>query len=124
MRAYFLHTMIRKWVDNEVYFGPDRRKRGLGKRWGDRRGYDDAGEPPPLSAVLRRLRVHLSDTAAPEDRRRVYDMAKFAAGEAERQGLSSCAEPLREALSLIKSGDYAAADRLVMQAQAALNTPV
>ena len=46
--------MKRKWVDNEVYFGPDRRRGGLGKRWGDKRSYDDAGVPPPLGAVLLR----------------------------------------------------------------------
>lgn len=123
LRGYFSHTMSRKWVDNEVYFGPNRRTRGLGKRWGDRRSHDDSEEPPTLSAVLRRLRVHLSNSTTSEDRRRLYDMAKFAAAEAEHHRLPECARPLREALTLIKTGDYAAADRLVMQAQAAFNTP-
>jgi len=115
--------MSRKWVDNEVYFGPDRRTRGLGKRWGDRRTYDDAAEPPPLGAVLRRLRVHLGNIATPEDRRRAHDLARFAATEAERQHLPGCADPLREVMALIVQGDYAAADDRVMQAQAAINTP-
>ena len=116
--------MNRKWVDNEVYFGPDRRKGGLGKRWGDRRTFDDASDPPPLSAVLRRLRIHLSDIQTPEDRRHAYDLAHFAGVEAERQQLHACADALREALTLIAHGDHAGADARVMQAQAAFNNPV
>lgn len=115
--------MNRKWVDNEVYFGPDRRKGGLGKRWGDRRTYDDAAEPPPLGAVMRRVRVQLNSIASADDRRRVYGLAKFAASEAERQHLPACADHLREALNLITSGDYMGADAAIMQAQAAFNGP-
>lgn len=116
--------MNRKWVDNEVYFGPDRRKGGLGKRWGDRRYFDDAADqPPPLGAVLRRLRVHLSDIVTADDRRRTYDLARFAASEAERQHLPLCADPLREVLTLITQGDYVTADTRVMQAQSAFNGP-
>lgn len=115
--------MNRKWVDNEVYFGPDRRKTGLGKRWGDRRTVNDAGDAPPLSAVLRRLRVRLNDISTADDRRRTYELARFAAAEAERQHMPDCADPLREVLTLIVQGDYARADSLVMQAQAAFNNP-
>src|SRR5512134_2377783 len=115
--------MNRKWVDNEVYFGPDRRKTGLGKRWGDRRSFNDAGDAPPLGTVLRRLRVHLSDITTPDDRRRTYELARFAAAEAERQHMPACADALRGVLTLITAGDYARADSLVMQAQAAFNNP-
>jgi len=115
--------MIRKWVDNEVYFGPNRRKGGLGKRWGDRRTFDDAGEPPPLSAVMRRLRVHLSSIATPEDRDRAHEFAQFAASEAERQKLPACASALREAMTLIDTGDFDGADARVLQAQSAFNSP-
>ena len=115
--------MNRNWVDNEVYFGPNRRKAGLGKRWGDRRSFDDAGEAPPLGAVLRRLRVHLSNIRTREEQRRAYELARFAATEAERQRMPACADPLREVLTLITSGAYARADALVMQAQAAFNNP-
>ena len=115
--------MNRKWVDNEVYFGPDRRKSGLGKRWGDRRSFDDAGDAPPLGAVLRRLRVRLSDITTADDRRRTYELARFAASEAERQHMPACADPLREVLTLITSGDYVTADARVMEAQAAFNGP-
>jgi hypothetical protein len=115
--------MSRKWVDNEVYFGPDRRKGGLGKRWGDKRSYDDAGEPPPLGAVMRRLRVQLNGVASSDDRRRVFDLARFATSEAERQHLTGCADYLRTVLDAIKIGDFTAADAAVMQAQAAFNGP-
>ncbi len=114
--------MNKKWVDNEVYFGPDRRRGGLGKRWGDRRSYDDAGLPPPLSAVMRRLRVQLNGVATADDRRRVYDLARFAGAEAERQHLTGCADHLRAVMDAIKVGDFTAADAAVMQAQAALNS--
>lgn len=115
--------MSRKWVDNEVYFGPNRRTRGLGKRWGDRRTLDDAAEPPPLSAVMRRLRVHLGNVSDQEERRRVYELARFAASEAERLNLPHCADLLRHAMKLVSQGDYAAADQWVLHAQAALNSP-
>ena len=115
--------MSRKWVDNEVYFGPDRRKGGLGKRWGDKRSYDDAGDPPPLGAVMRRLRVQLNGVVSSDDRRRVFDLARFAASEAERQHLAACADCLRAVLDAIKIGDFTAADAAVMQAQAAFNGP-
>lgn len=114
--------MKRKWVDNEVYFGPDRRKGGPGKRWGDRRSYDDACEPPPLGIVLRRLRVQLS-FATSDDRRRIYDLARFAASEAERQHLTACADHLRKALTAIAAGDLIGADAWVVQAQAVFNGP-
>lgn len=115
--------MKRKWVDNEVYFGPDRRKGGLGKRWGDKRSYDDAGEPPPLGAVMRRLRVQLNGISSAEERRKVYDLARFAASEAERQHLPQCADHLRNVLEAIKAGDFTTADASVMEAQAVFNGP-
>lgn len=110
--------MNRKWVDNEVYFGPDRRKGGLGKRWGDKRSYDDAGEPPPLGAVMRRLRVQLNGVASADDRRRVYELARFAASEAERQHMPECADSLRNVMTSIVAGDFTNADAWVMDAQA------
>jgi hypothetical protein len=115
--------MNRKWVDNEVYFGPDRRKGGLGKRWGDRRSYDDAGEAPPLGAVMRRLRVQLNGVASADDRRRVYELARFAASEAERQQLPECADSLRNVMTSVTAGDFTTADAWVMHAQAAFNGP-
>ena len=72
---------------------------------------------------MRRLRVQLNNIASPDDRRRVYDLAKFAASEAERQHLPACADHLRDVLTLIVSGDYMSADAAVMQAQAVFNSP-
>ncbi|MEZ5959333.1 MAG: hypothetical protein R3C30_02750 [Hyphomonadaceae bacterium] len=115
--------MTRRWVDNEVYFGPDRRKGGLGKRWGDKRSYNDAGEPPPLGAVLRRLRVQLNGVSSADDRRRVYELARFATSEAERQQLHECADHLRNVIGAIAAGDFTSADASVMQAQAVFNGP-
>ncbi|MGE0741443.1 MAG: hypothetical protein AB7O98_08880 [Hyphomonadaceae bacterium] len=111
--------MTKKWVDNEVYFGPDRRARGLGKRWGDRRRYDDAGQPPPLGAILRRLRVMLPHISSTDARHRALELARLAISEADRLGLPDCARALREASSLISSDAAASADRLLLEAQAA-----
>lgn len=107
-----------KWVDNEVYFGPDRRRGGLGKRWGDRRRYNDAGEPPPLGAVLRRLRVLVMHLSTLEERRKALQLANLAMTEAEKLRLLECADSIRVASEMILAGDSNAADRLLMQAQA------
>jgi hypothetical protein len=114
--------MSGKWVDNEVYFGPNRRRRGLGKRWGDRRTFDEAGQPPPLGAALRRLRLHLSDIKTADDQQLSHELACFAMAEAERQQLPACAVQLRDAIALLEAGDFAGADARVMDAQAALNS--
>ena len=49
------------WVDNDTYFGPDRRQNAGGLRWTDRRREDRAGTPPPLSTALRQLRLRVLD---------------------------------------------------------------
>ncbi len=49
------------WVDNETYFGPDRRKTNRGMRWLDRRHENGAGAPPPLNTALRQLRLRVLD---------------------------------------------------------------
>lgn len=95
--------MNRKWVDNEVYFGPDRRHRDGGKRWGDRRRLNDAAEPPPLGAMLRRLRVMLTDLSAPDRRRRALDIANLAVREAERLHQPECARCIADAARLISA---------------------
>jgi hypothetical protein len=110
-----------KWVDNEIYFGPDRRRGGLGKRWGDRRHYDDAAGRPPLGTVLRRLRIMLNSAASPDDHRRALDFMKFACSEAERRRLMECSGQLNEALKLVLARDYVRAERCVLEAQALAN---
>ncbi len=113
--------MNRKWVDNEVYFGPDRRTRGGSKRWGDRREYNDAGEPPPLGAVLRRLRVRLSGDPTAEDRHHAMQLLNLAITEAETQRLQACAAELRAAAPLITADRFEDADRNVVEAMALFN---
>jgi hypothetical protein len=50
-----------QWVDNDTYFGPDRRQHDGGLRWTDRRHKDCAGAPPPLGTALRQLRLRVLD---------------------------------------------------------------
>jgi hypothetical protein len=109
------------WVDNEVYFGPDRRNREGGKRWGDRRHFNDAGEPPSLGNLLRRLRVLLMDSASPDRRQRALQVANLAIFDAEELGLRECAARIREASRHINSNArdaIVAADALLIEAQA------
>ena len=53
------------WVDNDTYFGPDRRQHDGGLRWTDRRHKACAGTPPPLSTALRQLRLRVLDAQGP-----------------------------------------------------------
>jgi len=86
----------RKWVDNEVYFGPDRRQRDGGKRWGDRRRMNDATDPPPLGAVLRRLRIMLTDLGDPAKRQRAQQMVSLAILDANRLRNAAAADRLNQ----------------------------
>ena len=115
--------MIRKWVDNEVYFGPDRRLRGGSKRWGDRRAYNDAGDPPPLGAVLRRLRVRLSEEPCTTHRHHAMQLLNLAILHAETLRNRECADVLRRAAPLISADQFGAADRLIVDAMAHFGAP-
>jgi hypothetical protein len=53
-----------QWVDNERYFGPDRRQDET-LRFVERRRANDAGMPPPLSTALRQLRLRVLDARGP-----------------------------------------------------------
>ena len=110
--------MATRWVDNAAYFGPDRRRKPS-KRWNDRRKLDEAGEPPPLAALLRRLRVRVAGQTA-EDRRHAFDMLKAAINEASRMGWRQCATTLMSADELLRTGGRrdvaAAADALIVEA--------
>jgi hypothetical protein len=110
--------MNRKWVDNEVYFGPDRRMRDASKRWGDRRTYNDAGDPPPLGAVLRRLRVRLSEEPSAAQRHHAMQLLNLAIIHAEKLRITACADVLRRAAPLITADHFEDADRLVVDAMA------
>jgi len=52
------------WVDNEHYFGPDRRQSET-LRIVERRRQNGAGSPPPLSTALRQLRLRVLDARGP-----------------------------------------------------------
>jgi hypothetical protein len=49
------------WVDNDTYFGPDRRQHAAGLRLSERRRTDYTGAPPPLSKALLQLRLRVLD---------------------------------------------------------------
>lgn len=118
--------MTKKWVDNEVYFGPDRRSRDAGKRWGERRRYNDAAEPPPLGALLRRLRIMLTDATSPDRRLRALQLANLAIYEAEGMRLRDCANRIREAARLISANardSTVAADALLVEAMELAQAP-
>lgn len=110
--------MVAKWVDNEVYFGPDRRRRDGGRRLFERRRHNDAAEPPSLAAVLRRLRVRISGTPSPVDRAHALQLVNMALTEAERRRLFGSAEHLRAAAELIHAGRYVEADAEIVRAMA------
>lgn len=88
--------MATKWVDNNEYFGPDRRKRGTSKLFGERRKYDETGELPPLGALLRRLRVQMLAISTGEDAARALPLLAGAIAEANRLGYRQCAATLMD----------------------------
>ena len=59
------------WVDQDSYFGPDRRRKSGGLRMRERRRYDYACPPPSVPIALRQLRMRVIDA-------RGADAARFA----------------------------------------------
>jgi hypothetical protein len=111
--------MSPKWVDNNDYFGPDRRRRPGPKRWSDRRRHNETQELPPLGALLRRLRVQMTGLRTPEDHRHALQLLNAAIGEAQRQGLMQCARALQDADRMLRSigpSASAKADELIVEA--------
>ncbi len=111
--------MRNKWVDNSDYFGPDRRLRSGPKRWNDRRRHDEAGQPPALAAMLRRIRVQLMNMPTPDDRRRAHQMLNAAVKEAERLHYYRCADVLKRLdsdLRNIRGANASALDALINEA--------
>lgn len=99
--------MASKWVDNGEYFGPDRRRRPS-RRLLDRRRQDLSGDPPPLGAMLRRLRVRIGGQSS-EDRKHALDMFAAAIGQAHRLGWRKCAEALQAGDRVFRDGGRDAA---------------
>lgn len=109
--------MSDKWVDSSKYFGPDRRRRSGSKRWGDRRGLDEAGRQPALGSMLRRIRVHLMSEQTPDERRVTLQILSAAIADAERVGYRSCADALRQAdRALRASGSIIEAEARLIEA--------
>jgi len=108
--------MPNRWVDNSAYFGPDRRRKPS-KRWNDRRRLDEAGDPPPLAALLRRLRVRVAGRSA-DDRRHALEMLKAAIAESARLNWRQCHAALLDADEIVRTGSksLSAADDLIVQA--------
>lgn len=92
-----------KWVDSSGYFGPDRRRRPS-KRWGDRRTLDEAGTPPALGSMLRRLRVQMMDLGGASDRQLLYQILHAAIRDAERLRYFKCADALKQADRALRGG--------------------
>ena len=111
--------MSRKWVDNSDYFGPDRRRRPATRRWGERRRNSEAGDIPPVGALLRRLRVQMFDTDV-EGRRRALQLLAAALSEANRLGYRRCSEALQIADRALRQPgpDVALAEAQVAEAMA------
>ncbi|MGE0294506.1 MAG: hypothetical protein AB7P97_19305 [Hyphomonadaceae bacterium] len=108
-----------KWVDTRNYFGPDRRVRSGQKRWGEKRRLDEASEPPPLAAILRRLRVQVMNMPTPDDRRRAHQMIAAAVHQAEHLRLYACADALKRAdheLRNIRGANATALEALLNEA--------
>ena len=93
-----------KWVDTHGYFGPDRRQRSGSKRWKERRTLDEAGKPPALGAMLRRLRVLIMDLSTLDDRRRALQLLSAAIVDAERLHFYRCADALKQADHALRLG--------------------
>jgi hypothetical protein len=53
------------WIDQDSYFGPDRRAKPRGFRLRERRRRACAGEPPSLHVALRHLRLRVLDAHGP-----------------------------------------------------------
>lgn len=103
--------MTDKWVDTSKYFGPDRRRRSGQKRWGDRRALNEAGKPPALGSMLRRIRVQLMSQQSPEERKLTLQILSAAIGDAERQRFHHCADALKQADKILRlSGAHAVSD--------------
>ncbi|ANP46892.1 hypothetical protein [Candidatus Viadribacter manganicus] len=81
------------WVDNDSYFGPDRRRKLGGLRVRERRRYNCAGHPPPLSTALRQLRMRILDARGPAAAT-LSDRAYAVASLADAQGEHDAAHEL------------------------------
>lgn len=85
--------MSRTWVDEEEYFGPNRREEGR-MRWRERRRKDSAKAPPSLGSVMRRLRVQAANVTSDEQRLALIEHLQAAVQLAELLGMIHCSQQL------------------------------
>lgn len=113
--------MADKWVDNDDYFGPDRRDGG-GLRLRNRRRFDETSEPPSLAATLRRLLVLLANPLRPDSYERALQLIAAAGSMAERMGNSACIAALKLADQSLRDApdDFDRVETIVGEAMASI----
>ena len=113
--------MPSKWVDNDDYFGPDRRARRAA-RLRERRRFDETSDQPSLSATLRRLRVLLGHPTAEDAYNRALHLVGAAIVMAEAAQINECVTALRRADDALRTtpGALSAAEPMVGEAMAYL----
>lgn len=82
-----------KWVDVASYFGPDRRG-AFSHYILERRRLEAAGNPPPLHAALRQLRMRVLDAETPEGRSALKDRLAATALLAHAHGADAIGDHL------------------------------
>lgn len=114
--------MADKWVDSDIYFGPDRRERRAARLRERRRLDETTDEPPSLAATLRRLRVLLGNPIKEDSHERALHLVAAAIGMAERAQMPSCIRVLQRAEESLKEkpDDFDAAEAIVGEAMAQL----
>ena len=114
--------MANKWVDNNAYLGPDRRRTRGSRLLRERRKGDESSDPPPLNALLRRTRVSLLGMTSQQDKERTIQFVRAAMEVSDRLGHTACTAQLREvwrALSIVDPKNHDAVskvDTLLQQA--------
>jgi hypothetical protein len=108
-----------KWVDNNDYFGPDRRD-GRGGRLRNRRQADDTIEPPSLASTLRRLRVLLGNPVRETAYERALHLLAAGIDLATRTGKQECLHALQRADQMLRDrpNDFDSAEAAVAEAMA------
>jgi hypothetical protein len=115
----YVRPMKDKWVDNNDYFGPDRRD-GRGGRLRNRRQADDTIEPPSLASTLRRLRVLLGNPVRETAHQRALHLLAAGIDLATRTGKHECLLALQRADQMLRDrpDDFDAAEAAVAEAMA------
>lgn len=95
------------WVDQDTYFGPDRRRKSAGLRVRERRRYNYAGQAPSLPIAMRQLRLRVLDAQgerAVTFAERIRGTAQIAQSHHE-SGVSSVLNGLANQLSAARGAD-------------------